>query len=180
MAVPRQPVGPRFMPVNGAMINLDETDREILRLLQENARLSNAAIARRVGMAPSAVFQRLRKLEERGVVRGYSSRLNARALGFGLVAFIMVQTRDNSPEYDTGALLSALPQVQEVHRVVGEDCFVVKVRVHDTDELAELLEHRIQVIPSIASTRTTIVVKTLKESADLPIDGALASDHRRV
>lgn len=151
------------------MIALDPTDREILRLLQENARLSNAEIARRVGMAASAVHQRVRKLEERGVVRGYGSRLNARALGYGLVAFVMVQTGNNSSEYDTGALIAALPEVQEVHRVVGEDCFIVKVRVRDTDELAELLEHRLQRIPSIVSTRTTIVVKTIKESAELPL-----------
>jgi Lrp/AsnC family transcriptional regulator, leucine-responsive regulatory protein len=155
------------------MIQLDATDREILRLLQENARLSNAEIARRVGMAPSAVFQRLRKLEERGVLRGYAGVLNARALGFGLVAFIMVQTRANAASHDTGGLLAALPQVQEVHRVVGEDCFVVKVRVRDTDELSDLLEHHIQLIPSIASTRTTIVVKTLKETSALTLDPVL-------
>lgn len=151
------------------MINLDSTDREILSLLQSNARMSNAEIARRVGMAASAVHQRVRKLEERGVVRGYGSRLNARALGYGLVAFVMVQTRANAAEHDTGALIAEMPEVQEVHRVVGEDCFIVKVRVRDTDELAELLEHRLQRIPSIATTRTTIVVKTLKESAELPL-----------
>lgn len=153
------------------MINLDSTDREILNLLQSNARMSNAEIARRVGMAASAVHQRVRKLEERGVVRGYGSRLNARALGYGLVAFVMVQTRSNAAEHDTGGLIAAMPEVQEVHRVVGEDCFIVKVRVRDTDELAELLEHRLQRIPSIATTRTTIVVKTLKESAELPLAG---------
>lgn len=151
------------------MANLDDTDRQILVLLQQNARMSNAEIARRVGMAASAVHQRVRKLEERDVVRGYGSRLNARALGYGLVAFVMVQTRSNAGEHDTGSLIAAMPEVQEVHRVVGEDCFIVKVRVHDTEELAELLEHRLQRIPSIASTRTTIVVKTLKESSELPL-----------
>lgn len=151
------------------MAVLDDTDRQILVLLQQNARMSNAEIARRVGMAASAVHQRVRKLEERDVVRGYGSRLNARALGYGLVAFVMVQTRSNAGEHDTGRLIAAMPEVQEVHRVVGEDCFIVKVRVRDTEELAELLEHRLQRIPSIASTRTTIVVKTLKESAELPL-----------
>ena len=150
-------------------MTIDHTDREILRMLQDNARTPNAEMARRLGMAASAVHQRLRRLEERGVVKGYGGRLNARALGYGLVAFVMVQTRDNASEYDTGSLIAALPEVQEVHRVVGEDCFIVKVRVRDTEDLAELLEHRLQQIPSIASTRTTIVVKTLKETADLPL-----------
>ena len=148
---------------------LDEVDRAILAALQSNARTSNAEMARRIGMAPSAILQRVRKLEENGFIQGYTARLNAKALGFGLVAFIMVQTRENASSVDTAGMLSALPEVLEVHRVVGEDCFIVKVRVRDTDHLAELLEHRIQQIPSIASTRTTIVVKTVKDRDDLPI-----------
>jgi Lrp/AsnC family leucine-responsive transcriptional regulator len=149
---------------------IDDTDCDILRILQENGRISNAEIARQVGMAPSAIFQRIRRLEERGIIAGYGVRLNARALGHGLVAFIMVQTGENPRDHNTAALLAALPEVQEVHRVVGEDCFIVKARVRDTDALAALLEHRVQAIPSITSTRTTIVVKTIKESSRVPLD----------
>jgi len=149
---------------------LDDIDREILRLLQQNGRISSAEIARQIGMAASAIFQRVRKLEERGIISGYSVRLNARAVGYGLVAYVMVQTGENARDHNTGALLAAMPEVQEVHRVVGEDCFIVKVRVRDTDALAHLLEHEIQAIPSIVSTRTTIVVKTLKETTDIPLD----------
>lgn len=148
---------------------IDDVDRSILDALQQNARTSNAELARRIGMAPSAIFQRVRKLEENGLIQGYTTRLNAKALGFGLVAFIMVQTRDNASSIDTAGTLAEFPEVLEVHRVVGEDCFIVKVRVRDTDHLAELLEHRIQPIRSIASTRTTIVVKTVKDRDDLPV-----------
>ena len=81
----------------------------------------------------------------------------------------MVQTRDNASSVDTAGLIAELPEVVEVHRVVGEDCFIVKARVRDTDHLAELLEHRLQPIRSIASTRTTIVVKTVKDRDDLPM-----------
>ena len=157
-------------------MTLDAMDREILRLLQNNARTSNAEIARQVGMAPSAIFQRVRKLEERGVIVGYRGQLNTRALGFGLVAYVMVQTGENAREHNTGSLLAKLPAVQEVHRVVGEDCFIVKVRVRDTDALAHLLEHEIQAIPSIASTRTTIVVKTLKETSEIPLEEMATAD----
>ena len=151
------------------MAMIDEVDRAILDALQQNARTSNAEMARRIGMAPSAIFQRVRKLEENGLIQGYTTRLNAKALGYGLVAFIMVQTGDNASSIDTAGILAELPEVLEVHRVVGEDCFIVKVRVRDTDHLAELLEHRIQPIRSIASTRTTIVVKTVKDRDDLPV-----------
>jgi Lrp/AsnC family leucine-responsive transcriptional regulator len=154
---------------------IDDVDRTILDALQQNARTSNAEIARRVGMAPSAIFQRVRKLEESGLIQGYTARLNAKALGYGLVAFIMVQTRDNASSVDTAGMIAELPEVLEVHRVVGEDCFIVKARVRDTDHLAELLEHRLQPIRSIASTRTTIVVKTVKDRDDLPMASANGS-----
>jgi Lrp/AsnC family leucine-responsive transcriptional regulator len=148
---------------------IDDVDRTILAALQQNARTSNAEMARTIGMAPSAIFQRVRKLEETGLIQGYTTRLNAKALGFGLVAFNMVQTRENVDSIDTAAILADFPEVLEVHRVVGEDCFIVKVRVRDTDHLAELLEHRIQPVRSIASTRTTIVVKTVKDRDDLQL-----------
>jgi Lrp/AsnC family leucine-responsive transcriptional regulator len=149
---------------------IDEIDQEILRILQENARTSNAEIARQVGLAPSAIFQRIRKLEDQTVIEGYTARVNPRALGFHLVAFVMIKTGDLARNVDTAAILSAIPEVQEVHRVVGEDCFFVKVRVRNTEELGDLLEHHIQEIPSVASTRTTIVVKTAKDTRQVPLE----------
>jgi Lrp/AsnC family leucine-responsive transcriptional regulator len=148
---------------------IDEIDRAILSILQENARTSNAEIARQVGLAPSAIFQRIRKLEESGVVLGYTALLNPRALDYGLVAYIMIQTGEHARAVDTSAVLSAIPEVQEVHRVVGEDCFFVKVRVRDTDALGTLLEEHIQCLPSVATTRTTIVLKSGKETCKLPL-----------
>jgi Lrp/AsnC family leucine-responsive transcriptional regulator len=149
---------------------IDAIDRAILTMLQDNARTSNAEIARQVGLAPSAIFQRIRKLEESQVILGYTANLNARALGFGLVAYVMIQTGEHAHALDTTSALTAIPEVQEVHRVVGEDCFFVKVRVRDTDALGQLLDDQIQRIPSVASTRTTIVLKTGKETAKLPLE----------
>lgn len=151
-------------------MSLDDKDREILRLLQENARIPNAEIARRIDMAPSAVFQRIRKLEEAGIITGYEAQLDPRALGYGLVAFVRVQTGEGARAPDIIAALNAFPMVQEVHRVVGEDCFFVKVRVEDTHVLAELLDRHIQVIPGVASTKTTIVLTTAKETRRLPLE----------
>ena len=133
---------------------LDATDRAILALLQDNARISNAEVGRRIGLATSAVHQRVRKLEDRGIILGYAARVDPRSAGFGLAAFVMIRT---------------VPEVLEVHRVVGEDCFFVKVRVRDPDDLAHLLDHTIQRIPGVASTRTTIVLQTGKESTALPL-----------
>jgi len=148
---------------------LDDIDLAILRTLSENARTPNAEIARQVGLAPSAIFQRVRKLEEAGVIRGYHAALDPGILGFGLMAFVMIQTNENARDVDTAELLARIPEVREVHRVVGEDCFFVKVRVPNTDALARLLDDQIRQIPSVSSTRTTIVLTTSKEQSGPPI-----------
>ena len=151
------------------MRTIDGIDLKILDILQENARLSNAEIARRVGMAPSAVFERIRKLEERGVIAGYRPRLQAKALGLGLVAFVFVRADERLGEKTAGEALAALPEVLEVHHIAGEDCYLAKVRTADTEALGRLLRERFGAIASLRSTRTTIVLETLKEDLRLPI-----------
>ncbi len=155
--------------MSGEQIIVDETDAAILVLLQENARTSNAEIARRVDMAPSAVYERIRKLEERGLIRGYEARLGAKQLGWGLVAFVFVRTADRPGQTSTGEELARLPEVLEVHHVAGEDCFLLKVRAADTEGLGRLLRERIGAVPSVTTTRTTIVLETVKDTARLPI-----------
>lgn len=151
---------------------LDEIDRKILMILQANARTANAEIARQVGMAPSAILERIRRLEERGVIEGYGLRLNARAVGAGLTAFVFVRTDEGLGGTKTAAALASIPEVQEVHHVAGEDCFMAKVRVADTEALARLLRERFGAIGLIRSTRTTIVLDTVKETAGLALPGA--------
>jgi len=148
----------------------DEIDRRILTVLQANARTSNAELARQLGMAPSAVHERIRKLEERGVIVGYESRIAPKAVGLGLTAFVFVRSEERSGAVETGRLLAEMPEAQEVHHVAGEDCYLVKVRARDTDDLARLLRERFGVIPGLRSTRTTIVLGTLKESAQLGLE----------
>lgn len=141
----------------------DEIDLRILEMLKEDARVANAAIARDVGLAPSAVFQRIKKLEDQDVLQGYHARIDPAALDQGLLAFISVQTGEGARARETAELLSAVPEVLEVHRVVGEDCFYLKVRVKDTGALGALLDEKIQTLEPVASTRTTIVLSTYKE-----------------
>lgn len=147
---------------------IDEMDRRILSLLQQDARLPNAEIARRVGMVPSATLERLRKLEERGVIQGYECRIDPNKLGLGLTAFIFVKSGDKG-DHETGERLKQHPNVLEVHHIAGEDCYLVKLRAADTAELGRLLRMEINSLPNVRSTRTTIVLGTLKESARIPI-----------
>lgn len=154
---------------------IDDTDRSILALLQQDARMANAEIARRVGLAPSAIFQRIRKLEENGVIQGYTARINPRALGYGLVAFVRVQTVPGATAPEVTAELEGIPEVSEIHRVIGEDCFFLKVRVRDPEALEELLDEGLQPLSSVASTKTTIVLSTAKETLTVPLGEPLQS-----
>lgn len=148
---------------------IDSIDAIILTILQTNARTSNAEIARQVDLAPSAVFERIRKLEERGVIEGYSARIHPKAIGLPLLAFIFVRADERPGEEETARRVSQIPEVLEVHHVAGEDCFLVKVRAADTDALHRLLRERLGCMETITSTRTTIVLDTVKESSGLPI-----------
>lgn len=149
---------------------LDAVDRRLLALLQANARMSNAEIARRMQMAPSATYERTRRLEDRGVVRRYETRVAPEEVGLGMVAFIFVRSNEKPGELRTARDLARIPHIQEVHNIAGEDCFLVKVRVRDAQDLAVLLRERIGKIPSVQSTRTTIVLETIKETSALPVE----------
>jgi Lrp/AsnC family leucine-responsive transcriptional regulator len=148
---------------------LDETDLQILDLLQANARETQAEIARIVGLAPSAVLERMRKLEARGTLRGYVAQVDPKAIGVGLLAFVSVRTEEFGPEQRIAHALAELPEVLELHDVAGEDCYLIKVRARDAEHLGQLLRSRVARIPGVRSTRTTIVLETVKETSRLPI-----------
>ena len=149
---------------------ITEIDKKILNIMQKDARVSNAEIARQVGLAPSAVLERVKKLEERGIIRGYATELDAAELGYGLTAFVAVRT--NACGGETDRFLSEIPEVLEVHDVAGEDSYLLKIRVKNTEELALLLREKLKNVPNLISTKTTIVLQTLKETTVLPIEQA--------
>ncbi len=147
---------------------IDLIDSKILNIIQNDARISNAEIARQVGLAPSAVLERVRKLEERGVILGYATEINAAEVGYGLTAFIAVRTNECCRETDK--FLSEIPEVLEVHDVAGEDSYLLKVRVKDTEALSNLLRDKLKNVPNVASTKTTVVLQTIKETITIPIE----------
>ncbi|MCH7592367.1 MAG: Lrp/AsnC family transcriptional regulator [Planctomycetes bacterium] len=149
---------------------IDGVDRKILEIMQEDGRVTNAEIARRIGMAPSAILERIRKLEDRGVIAGYTAKLNPSAIDKPLLAFVFVQAEERVWQTGTGEALAKIPEVQEVHHIAGEDCFLVKIRARDTASLGRLMRERFGAIDSIRSTRTTIVLETVKETTSLPVE----------
>jgi Lrp/AsnC family leucine-responsive transcriptional regulator len=148
---------------------IDEIDSEILELLQDNARVSQADVARSVGLAPSAVLERIRKLESRGVIRGYSALVDPHAVDQRMLAFVAVKSEEAPGDDSVARALAQCPEVLELHHVAGDDCYLLKVRARDAEHIGQLLRHRFGRIPGVSSTRTTIVLETVKETPRLPI-----------
>lgn len=149
---------------------IDEVSLKILKILQKKARIPNVEVARQVSMAPSAVLERIRKLEKTGVIDGYEVRLNPERFGKSQVAFINVRTGGEDDGHSIVDTLSAIPQVQEIHYVAGRDSYLLKVRETDTNALGLLVRKRIAPLKGVVSTDTTIVMNTFKETARIPID----------
>ena len=139
--------------------------------------MTQTEIARAVGLAPSAVLERMRKLETRGAVRGYAALVDPHVVDQRMLAFVAVRTSAVGDEERLVAeQLAAIPEVLEVHYVAGDDCLLLKMRARDAEHVGELLRHQVSAVPGVRSTRTTIVLGTVKESPRLAItldtDGA--------
>lgn len=150
------------------MPQLDRIDLQLLELLQENGRVSQHDLARAVGLSAPSVADRLRKLEERGLIDQYTAVLNARALGLDITAFLFVGISGSRFYAEFRARADELREVQECHSVTGQGSHLLKVRVRDTGALEELLAE-IQSWPGVQWTQTSIVLSTVKESPRLPL-----------
>lgn len=148
--------------------SMDETDLKILSLLQPNSFLTNSELAKKIGMAPSAILERVKKLEKKGIIEGYPTRIKPEALELKLLAFIFIKTSEGPGNASVAKQLAKLPEVLELHHIAGEDCYLLKIRTRDPQSLIRLMREKFK-IPNIISTKTTIVLETLKETNQLPI-----------
>ncbi len=141
---------------------LDKIDRNILRILLADARASHTAIAEQVGIKAPSVYERIKKLETRGIITGYSACVQADKLGKILTAFISV-TLEGGPRYadetEIVVLIKKEPSIEECHVVAGEESFILKARVSTPMELQELTT-RLRRIDGVANTRTTIALSS--------------------
>ena len=158
-------------------MRLDATDREILRRLRADGRISVATIAKEVGLSAPAVHDRLRKLERGGAIAGYTAVLDPETLGRPQVAFVLVSLLEGGDFADERPIVKAIseePDVLELHHVAGEDCYLIKSRTATTQELERLLV-RIRAIPGVARTRTTVVLSTELERPGIEVPAEPAS-----
>ncbi len=142
---------------------LDSIDRILVERLQADGRATQLELAQAVGLSQPAVAERIRKLEQRGVITGYAARVDAARLGKDVTAFIGV-TVDHPRHFDAfAARVRALDDVLECHRVAGEDSYLLKVKTANTASLDALLVGTLRTIPGVTRTHTTIVLASIKE-----------------
>jgi Lrp/AsnC family transcriptional regulator, leucine-responsive regulatory protein len=137
-------------------------DRQIVQLLARDGRMSYTDLAKATGLSTSAAHQRVRRLEERGVIRGYTAVVDADAVGLPLTAFISVTPLDPSAPDDVADRLADIDQIEACHSVAGEESYILKARVGAPGDLEDLLS-RIRTVANVR-TRTTIVLSTPYES----------------
>lgn len=147
---------------------IDDLDLRLLDALQRNGRSTFAELADLVGLRTSAVHDRVKRLETRGHIRGYSAQLDGKRLGIELTAFVSCFT---APEADYASFvhaLAAMPEIIEVHSVAGDESFVCKAMTRSTQHLDDLLS-RLKTVPGMARTKTTIVLSTPFERGGIAI-----------
>jgi len=144
------------------LAGVEETDRAIIAALVDDGRLSYTDLAERVGLSVSAVHQRVRRLEQRGVIKGYSARVNFDAVGLPLAAFVAIRPLDHSQPDDAPERLATLAEIEACYSVAGEDFYLLMVRVESPAGLERLLQ-QIRKIANV-TTRTTVVLSTPYEA----------------
>ncbi len=148
---------------------MDETDFKILKILQKKARIPNVEVARKIGMAPSAILERIKKLEAKGIIDGYEVRLNPGRFHRAMIAFVYITVDNPSCITLTGEKIAQLDEIQEVHYLSGMDCLMVKLRTSDSSNLEEILSTKIASIKAVKSTKTCIVLSSFKETSRIPL-----------
>ncbi|MCV2350251.1 Lrp/AsnC family transcriptional regulator [Paucibacter sp. AS339] len=152
-------------------IEIDATDRVLLKALQDNARLTTSELAQLTGMSQSPCWRRIKRLEDAGLIAGYNARLDRRALGYGVMAFVTIsidsQDEDHSLEFERA--VRDIPEVVMCHGVSGPEDFVLVVVAQDLDSYSQLMQTKLRRLPGVKMMRTSFSMQEVKGLDGMPI-----------
>ena len=150
---------------------LSPSDRRILRVVQAEGRITNAALAERVGLAPSPCLRRLKALEDDGIVEGYRAVVNRKALGFAVEAFVFIKLEQSEPGWRTRLVerLTSYDEVIACHALAGEVDLIVHAVAEDIESFGEFTMNRLLTLPGVADVRSSFVLSAVKPPAPLPV-----------
>ncbi|MBR0560385.1 Lrp/AsnC ligand binding domain-containing protein [Neokomagataea anthophila] len=150
---------------------MDETDRRILSFLQKDGRMTNLELSKQVHLSPAATLERVKKLEKKGVIRGYMAQLDPVALNLGLVVFVQVTLEHSGPDiFDTfSKMVRGIPQITECYMVAGGFDYMIKARVKDMNGYRNFLGRTLTRLPGVRQTHTYAVMEEVKSDPKLPV-----------
>lgn len=153
--------------------SLDEKDLALLQYLQEDARITNTELARRVDLSPPGLQRRVRKLEESGVIERYVTIVNREAVGFDMLCFVQVTLQRHDPEANKGFkdIVGGMPEVLECYHITGEYDYLLKVAVRNRKHLEAFLLDALTPVPGMDKIRTSLVLREIKTTNAVPLDG---------
>jgi Lrp/AsnC family leucine-responsive transcriptional regulator len=150
---------------------LSPSDRRILRVVQAEGRITNAALSERVALAPSPCLRRLKALEDDGIVEGYRAVVNRKALGFEVEAFVFMKLEQSEPGWRT-RLVERIRSYEEViacHALTGEVDLIIHAVAEDIESFGEFTMNRLLTLPGVADVRSSFVLQTVKPPSPLPV-----------
>lgn len=152
-------------------IKLDNTDRKILELLQRNSNITNALLAKEIGLSPAPTLERVNKLENSGVIKSYHAAINPAAVGLGVSTFVMVTLKGHNKE-NIDKFMKAIELVDEVvecHHITGSGDFILKIVSADIAAYQQLMLEKVSNIEVVDSLQSMVILSTMKDSKVLPI-----------
>ncbi len=157
--------------VDEQLITLDRIDRRILKELQENGRITNTELAKRVNLSATPCTERVKRLEKHGHIQQYQARLNPKLLDLELLVFVEISLLRTSPDVfeEFRIAVAKLPQVLECHLVSGNFDYLIKARVADMKAYRKLLGETLLTLPGVSDSRTYVVMEEVKETQTLPL-----------
>ena len=152
-------------------IKLDNTDRKILEILQSNAKITNANLATKIGLSPAPTLERVKKLENSGVIKSYHAKLDSNIVGLGVSTFVMVSlkghNKDNIEKFI--ASIDKIDEIIECHHITGSGDFILKITASDIAAYQKLMLEKVSDIDVVDNMQSMVVLSTFKDSKVMPI-----------
>ncbi len=156
------------MPTN---LKIDQTDRKILEILQANAKITNAQLSKEIGLSPAPTLERVKKLENSGVIKSYHAQLDTGTIGLGVNTFVMVTLKGHNKK-NIDLFLDEINRIEDViecHHITGSGDFILRVIAKDITSYQKLMLEKVSEIEVVDSLQSMIILSTFKDSKVMPI-----------
>jgi DNA-binding Lrp family transcriptional regulator len=150
---------------------LDQLDKKILAILQKNAKITNAQLSKEIGLSPAPTLERVKKLEQTGVIQSYHAKLDPSKIGLGVSTFVHVGLKGHNKE-NINTFLNAIQGIDEItecHHVTGSGDFVLKIIAPDINSYQRLMLEKVSEIPVVDNLQSMVILSTLKETKSMPV-----------